>query len=39
MFFLRSLAEQVQRLEKKWSARRLCWRLPALSLQIVEFAR
>lgn len=40
MFFLRSLAEQVRRLEKKVERERLVLAtLPELSLQIVEFAR
>jgi Fic family protein len=39
-FFLRSLAEQVRRLEKKLEREKLVLAaLPALSLQIVEFAR
>lgn len=39
-FFLRSLAEQVRRLEQKIERERLVLApLPALSLQIVEFAR
>lgn len=40
MFFLRSLAEQVRRLEKKVEREKIVLAsLPALSLQIVEFAR
>jgi len=40
MFFLRSLAEQVRRLEKKVEREKLVLAaLPELSLQIVEFAR
>ncbi|WP_175871916.1 Fic family protein [Burkholderia sp. BCC0397] len=40
LFFLRSLAEQVRRLEKKVERERIVLAaLPALSLQIVEFAR
>ena len=40
MFFLRSLAEQIRRLEKKIERERLVLAsLPELSLQIVEFAR
>lgn len=40
VFFLRSLAEQVRRLEKKVEREKLVLaRLPELSLQIVEFAR
>jgi Fic family protein len=40
MFFLRSLAEQVRRLEKKVERERIVLAsLPELSLQIVEFAR
>jgi len=40
MFFLRSLAEQVRRLEKKIEHEKLVLAsLPELSLQIVEFAR
>lgn len=40
LFFLRSLAEQVRRLEKKVERERVVLAaLPALSLQIVEFAR
>jgi Fic family protein len=40
MFFLRSLAEQVRRLEKKIERERIVLAsLPDLSLQIVEFAR
>ena len=40
MFFLRSLAEQVQRLNKKVEREKLVLApLPELSLQIVEFAR
>lgn len=40
MFFLRSLAEQVRRLEKKVEREKLVLAaLPKLSLQIVEFAR
>jgi len=40
MFFLRSLTEQIQRLEKKLARERVVLAtLPALSLQIVEFAR
>lgn len=40
MFFLRSLAEQVRRLEKKVERERgVLSALPELSLQIVEFAR
>ncbi len=40
MFFLRSLTEQVRRLEKKIELEKLVLAsLPALSLQIVEFAR
>ena len=40
MFFLRSLAEQVRRLEKKIEREKLVLAsLPELSLQIVEFAR
>ena len=40
LFFLRSLAEQVKRLEKKVERERLVLAsLPELSLQIVEFAR
>lgn len=40
VFFLRSLAEQVRRLEKKVEREKLVLAtLPALSLQIVEFAR
>lgn len=40
LFFLRSLAEQVRRLEKKIERERIVLaELPALSLQIVEFAR
>ena len=40
VFFLRSLAEQVRRLEKKVERERLVLAaLPELSLQIVEFAR
>ncbi|MEI6415790.1 MAG: Fic family protein [Pseudomonadota bacterium] len=40
VFFLRSLAEQVRRLEKKIEREKLVLAtLPALSLQIVEFAR
>ena len=40
VFFLRSLAEQVRRLEKKIERERLVLAsLPELSLQIVEFAR
>ncbi len=39
-FFLRSLAEQVQRLEKKVTREKLVLApLPELSLQIIEFAR
>jgi Fic family protein len=39
-FFLRSLAEQIKRLEKKLEREKLVLAtLPALSLQIVEFAR
>jgi len=40
LFFLRSLAEQVRRLEKKIEREQIVLAaLPALSLQIVEFAR
>jgi len=40
MFFLRSLGKQVQRLEKKVEREKIVLAaLPALSLQIVEFAR
>lgn len=40
VFFLRSLAEQVRRLEKKVERERIVLAaLPELSLQIVEFAR
>ncbi|WP_321860077.1 Fic family protein [Burkholderia cenocepacia] len=40
LFFLRSLAEQVRRLEKKVERERIVLAaLPALSLQIVEFVR
>ena len=40
MFFLRSLTEQVKRLEKKVEREKLVLAtLPELSLQIVEFAR
>jgi Fic family protein len=40
LFFLRSLAEQVRRLEKKVEREKIVLAaLPALSLQIVEFAR
>lgn len=40
VFFLRSLAEQVQRLEKKVEREKLVLAaLPELSLQVVEFAR
>ena len=40
MFFLRSLAEQVRRLEKKVEREKIVLAsLPELSLQIVEFAR
>ncbi|MEQ6340552.1 MAG: DUF977 family protein [Gammaproteobacteria bacterium] len=40
MFFLRSLAEQVQRLEKKVEREKLVLAsMPKLSLQIIEFAR
>ncbi len=40
MFFLRSLAEQVRRLEKKAEReKRVLVAMPELSLQIVEFAR
>ncbi|MDO4769997.1 MAG: hypothetical protein Q4A11_06490 [Brachymonas sp.] len=40
LFFLRSLAEQVRRLEKKVEREKIVLTaLPALSLQIVEFAR
>nr|WP_240901287.1 DUF977 family protein [Thioalkalivibrio sp. XN279] len=40
MFFLRSLAEQVRRLEKKVERERIVLAaMPALQLQIVEFAR
>ena len=40
VFFLRSLAEQIRRLEKKIERERLVLAsLPELSLQIVEFAR
>lgn len=40
LFFLRSLAEQVRRLEKKVERERIVLAaLPTLSLQIVEFAR
>lgn len=40
LFFLRSLAEQVRRLEKKIEREKIVLAaLPALSLQIVEFAR
>ena len=40
VFFLRSLAEQVRRLEKKVEREKLVLAaLPELSLQIVEFAR
>lgn len=40
LFFLRSLAEQVRRLEKKVERERIVLAaLPALSLQIAEFAR
>jgi Fic family protein len=40
VFFLRSLAEQVRRLEKKVECERIVLAaLPGLSLQIVEFAR
>ena len=40
MFFLRSLAEQVRRLEKKVEREKLVLAtLPELLLQIVEFAR
>lgn len=40
LFFLRSLAEQVRRLEKKVEREKIVLaRLPELSLQIVEFAR
>jgi len=40
LFFLRALAEQVRRLEKKVERERIVLAaLPALSLQIVEFAR
>jgi Fic family protein len=40
IFFLRSLAEQVRRLEKKVERERIVLAvLPDLSLQIVEFAR
>lgn len=40
LFFLRSLAEQVRRLEKKVDRERIVLApLPALSLQIVEFVR
>jgi len=40
LFFLRSLAEQVRRLEKKVERERIVLAaLPGLSLQIVEFAR
>lgn len=40
MFFLRALAEQMWRLEKKIERERIVLAaLPELSLQIVEFAR
>ena len=40
LFFLRSLAEQVRRLEKKVEREKIVVAvLPTLSLQIVEFAR
>ncbi|MGH8636716.1 MAG: Fic family protein [Burkholderiales bacterium] len=40
LFFLRSLAEQVRRLDKKVEREKIVLAaLPALSLQIVEFAR
>lgn len=40
MFILRALAEQVRRLEKKVEREKIVLAaLPALSLQIVEFAR
>ena len=40
MFFLRALAEQVRRLERKIEReRRVLAALPALALQVVEFAR
>jgi Fic family protein len=40
LFFLRSLAEQVRRLEKKIEREKIVFAsLPALSLQIVEFTR
>lgn len=40
VFFLRSLAEQVRRLEKKVAREKLVLAsMPELSLQIVEFAR
>ncbi len=40
VFFLRSLAEQVRRLEKKIEREKIVLaKMPALSLQIVEFAR
>jgi len=40
LFFLRSLTEQIQRLEKKLARERIVLAaLPALSLQIVEFTR
>ena len=40
MFFLRSLAEQVRRLEKKVDRERIVLAaMPELQLQIVEFAR
>jgi predicted HTH transcriptional regulator len=40
VFFLRSLAEQVRRLEKKVEREKIVLAaLPELSLQIVEFAR
>jgi len=40
LFFLRSLAEQIRRLEKKVEREKIVLAaLPALSLQIVEFAR
>ena len=40
MFFLRSLAEQVRRLEKKVEREKIVLAaMPELSLQIIEFAR